>query len=81
MIHGDADGEICILNCFLWQSLALGSHDDCQPFLLFQDGFGEGNALVGEGHGGSTEAKVSELAIVVYPCPWYKKHCSHRNTY
>ena len=81
MIHGDADGEVCILYCFLRQTFALCSHDNGQTFLLFQNRVGEGNALVGECHSSRTETNVTELTISVEPRPWYKKHSTHRNAY
>ena len=56
MIHGDADDEVCILYCFHRQSVALSSQDDGQPFLFFEDGVGEGDTVVTQGHGGCLEA-------------------------
>lgn len=71
MIHGDADNEVCILNCLLGQSFALCAHDDSQTLLCLENRVGEGNAVVAESHSSGLEAQIMQLSIVVKPSPWH----------
>ena len=81
MIHGDADDEVCILNCFLGQALALSSHDNSQMFLLLEDRVGEGDAIVTKGHCGGLEARIVQLPVIIQPSPRHEKYSAHRDAY
>ena len=62
-------------NSLCWQSFALSAHDYRKVWYGCQQRVGNGDGVIGKGHGRCCETESVEFFHAsVKPCPWYKEY-------
>ena len=66
----------------LWESVALGSHNDGKTRLGGKDGRVKGYGIIGKCHSDSLKTEGGKVrGTARQPCPWNKEHRAHGHTY
>ena len=82
MCHWNSDNIVGCVDMLLWESVALGPHNDGKTRLGGKDGRVKGYGIVGERHSDSLKTEGGKVrGTARQPCPWNKEHRAHGHTY